>query len=401
MVDAVRGDSLERCTGESSSITCGTYNQKLGEMRKLSERNTWNGVEAAYQEILALRNVQIEAEVYWIAAQAARAQGNALEVYNRIQLVLKNPGDYRQKAQDWLNDLGTKYGCVEISLPKKGSHTLTPSTNPFAPDQRSAITFAQTQLAETGGFKGLLPLLGEDQSYALNLSDGSPVSIILMENLTGRGCENIFKIRPSSARELAAAAGERVGVPSPASEKKLSLWASLQGGWGFLNRVNVEQQIHGLSIVGDVTAQLKPWSLPASLRVGAGAGWTQRDSKTENLPSVPFYQTFGVDFNDHFGSLQFTLGSTLGVVQNLALNGNLSVGSGGINMTEPAYKPISLVWGGRLMLGVADGRLSGVAEYLQGSTEVRGLLPEYGNVVGTAGQSVNRQFTVGGAYRFR
>ena len=142
------------------SVNEGKYIQQLEEMRRLSKRNAWNGVEAAYQVILGLgEEATVSAEAHHLGSQAARVIGNITAQYERLRLMLASNPTKSQETQaiEALNDISSNFGLVVIAVPENSSYTLTPSFMPFAPFERDAIAYANKQLEETGSFKGLLP----------------------------------------------------------------------------------------------------------------------------------------------------------------------------------------------------------------------------------------------------
>jgi hypothetical protein len=128
------------------------------EMRRLSKRNAWKGVEAAYLELELLRDkrgVALSYEDYWLGAQSARAIGDINAVYARLKDAAKVEGT--REVIEWLSDLDANYGQVRLESKKKEAVELAPAAMPFAPDQRAAIEAAQLQVTERGEYQGLLP----------------------------------------------------------------------------------------------------------------------------------------------------------------------------------------------------------------------------------------------------
>ncbi len=127
------------------------------EMRRLSKRNAWKGVEAAFVELEALKkqDVQLSYEDYWLGAQAARALGDINAVYRRLKHAAKIDGT--QEVIEWLTDLDGTYGRVALQSRRRGDVILAPAAMPFAPDQRAAIEAAQAEIADSDRYEGLLP----------------------------------------------------------------------------------------------------------------------------------------------------------------------------------------------------------------------------------------------------
>src|SRR5262249_5744966 len=101
-----------------------------------------------------------------LGAEAARKQGKVYEQYDRLQQALavapavdKDTGeDPKPSIQSSLDAIDQAYARVEIRGDARRRPVLTRPELPFAPDQRSAIEWAQKVVSETGSFKGMLPL---------------------------------------------------------------------------------------------------------------------------------------------------------------------------------------------------------------------------------------------------
>jgi hypothetical protein len=134
------------------------------EQKKLAQRNAWAGVERAY-EALQDTKCTLEYANFFLGAESARKLGKVYEQYERLQQALavapevdRDTGeDPRPKIQDSLDAIDGAYAKVEIRGDPRRRPVLSRPEMPFAPDQRSAIEWAQTVVAETGSFKGMLP----------------------------------------------------------------------------------------------------------------------------------------------------------------------------------------------------------------------------------------------------
>jgi len=157
------------------------------EMRMLASRNAWRGVEDSYEKLEALqdRGVELSVDDVWYGAQAARSLGDLSTAYARLKTA-QSLGT-NDAIDQWVDDIESSYGRVELSVDAHyaGSFALTPAEMPFDPEGRGAIESAQTSLAETRAYRGLLPLgryqLG-DHSFEVG-TDGSVSSVALV----GRG----------------------------------------------------------------------------------------------------------------------------------------------------------------------------------------------------------------------
>jgi hypothetical protein len=151
------GDGLATpAAAEPDAEAAGTRDQLISEMRHLSRRNAWKGVEQAFLdlELLSERGVQPGAEELWLGAQAARALGKVDAVHARLErLQIVEP---RQEAHQWLDELTRSYGLVSLRA-RRGGASLSAVRMPMAPDQRAAIEAAIEQVDSTGRFDGRLP----------------------------------------------------------------------------------------------------------------------------------------------------------------------------------------------------------------------------------------------------
>jgi hypothetical protein len=141
---------------EPDAEAIGTRDQLLSEMRHLSRRNAWKGVEQAFMELeqLADRGIQPGAEELSLGAQSARALGKVDAVHARLErLQIVQPD---QESRQWLDELTRSYGQVSLRTRRSGA-SLSAVRMPLAPDQRAAIEAAAEQVATTGRFEGRLP----------------------------------------------------------------------------------------------------------------------------------------------------------------------------------------------------------------------------------------------------
>ncbi|MFT5681668.1 MAG: hypothetical protein ACI8RZ_002574 [Myxococcota bacterium] len=134
------------------------------EMRRLSSRNAWRGVEASYAKMLPLekRDVVLTFDDHFIAAQAASNLGDINATYQRAQraaAVAGNENDTR-RSENWIREIEASYASVELRTSPRfeGQAVLKISEIPFANDQRAAYDVARSTVAERGSYTGLLPL---------------------------------------------------------------------------------------------------------------------------------------------------------------------------------------------------------------------------------------------------
>ena len=142
------------------------------EMKSLSERQIWVGVERKFNSMLELE-IDPSFEDLLMAAQAARGVGDVKTTNARLKRAAKF--QQTEEITDWIWDIDQNYGHVEIlGVPNK-HRELYEVVAMFAPDKRQAVHFAKTTLEETGAFVGLLPhgeyvVMGETFSVEPGLS---------------------------------------------------------------------------------------------------------------------------------------------------------------------------------------------------------------------------------------
>jgi len=262
------------------------------EMRRLSKRNAWKGVEAAYLELEVLRDkrdVALEYEDYWLGAQSARAMGDINAVYNRLKLAAKVEGS--REVIEWLSDLDANYGQVDIASKKKEDVTLAPAAMPFAPDQRAAIEAAQAQVVEEGEYAGLLP----KGAYSFGpesltvVAGGELVELLLIDERPPKGEREDFELAYIGPRATIGPAFTSAGEPSSVSWESdgfqphgfagagARLGVGLEAGLGEKLGVLAEVGYHGGfgSAVSDDeidTSAGSPYELEAR-KLNTGYGW--------------------------------------------------------------------------------------------------------------------------------
>lgn len=137
------------------------------EMQKLATRETWEGVEGLYVQLLSLeKNGQaLTAAEHLLGAQSARALGDVAGTRERLEMAISRGAD--GQIQDWVSEIDRNYGWVSLQVPtrQRDDHALSARQAPFQSDWRFAIDFAHRAIADSGVFVGYLPageyLLGE------------------------------------------------------------------------------------------------------------------------------------------------------------------------------------------------------------------------------------------------
>jgi hypothetical protein len=133
------------------------------EQEKLAARNAWTGVERAF-EALGATKCELAYDNLFLGAESARYLGKVYEQNERLKLALavapemtEDGSDPRPGITSSIEAIEGSYSRVEIKGDPRRRPVLSRAEMPFAPDQRKAIEWAITVVAETGSFKGMLP----------------------------------------------------------------------------------------------------------------------------------------------------------------------------------------------------------------------------------------------------
>ncbi|MFT4975555.1 MAG: hypothetical protein ACI8S6_001442 [Myxococcota bacterium] len=131
----------------------------VSELQKLAARETWEGVEGLYRQLLTLeaQGSPLTYAEHILGAQAARASGNATATHTRLlrAVALRET----PLARDWISEIEARYGQASIQIParRRDENTLAAVRMPFQSDQRFAIDYARDALSADARFSGLLP----------------------------------------------------------------------------------------------------------------------------------------------------------------------------------------------------------------------------------------------------
>lgn len=129
------------------------------DMKRLSRRSAWQGVEDAFRALEALvpRGVEIPMEDWMLGAEAARNLGDVQASFDRLSGARKILGTPEITGR--IEAIESAYGRVLITVEPKyqGSVELAAVESPFAADQRKAISFAHGRMLAERGFTGMLP----------------------------------------------------------------------------------------------------------------------------------------------------------------------------------------------------------------------------------------------------
>jgi len=125
------------------------------EIRSLSRRQIWQGVEDKYRSLEALDS-DLGFEVYLSGAHSARALGLMTEAYERLQGAAKLQPT--KEVLDWLWYIDTNYGWVELNGSGNRAIVLEAEVSPMDPAQRTAIEKSADMAFVQGAFTGVLPV---------------------------------------------------------------------------------------------------------------------------------------------------------------------------------------------------------------------------------------------------
>ena len=168
----------------SSSVLKAEHMRLSEEIRNLSRRQVWLGVERKFSQLEELGTGMTYRD-YLFGAHAARALGNVSAAYERLKSAAQI--DPSKEVIDWLYDIDTKYSQVELSSVGRGSPDLKVDVMPMDPIQRTAIEAATYALEMDGAFVGVLPH-GEysfnGQSFIVSAGE---IIKLQAENLKKRG----------------------------------------------------------------------------------------------------------------------------------------------------------------------------------------------------------------------
>lgn len=263
------------------------------EMRRLSKRNIWKGVDAAYEELLELRKkgVELTYEDHFLGAQAARGMGRINAVHRRLQRAVQSGGaEEVGEAEDWLQEIDANYGQVVLANKSRMPATLTPTKMPFAPDKRAAIEKAVALIEAEDAYEGLLPT-GEYSYGTVTFTVGAgqdPAQYTLEKSRAPRGEREPFSFAYLGPRftlggvyTSAGADDSGSGGPSDAffglgPRGGVGLEAGLSHRFGVLLEMGYQGLLGGYSAYDD--SDVQSWYAQ-----GGGSGWNlyQGDEWTE------------------------------------------------------------------------------------------------------------------------
>lgn len=258
------------------------------DMKRLSGRNAWKGVDDAYRRMETLateEGVALSYRDHFLGASAARELGDINAVYTRLQRALAV--EKTEEVTSWLADLNQNFGQVALRIDAKypGDRSLAISEMPFDPAQRRVIEAAQLALQNSRVYEGILPL-GQytfgDKSFAVQAGGGAAVAVAL-EAQSVRGGEggglSYAGPRVDLGLSYTMASGEVAGEPTGFG----GIGGRLGLGWeiGFSTKVGLVAQVgyHNLVAGADAGsfsdgAPGSDWAVePVGSSMHLGYGW--------------------------------------------------------------------------------------------------------------------------------
>ncbi len=139
---------------QTHDVATAEYQRLHGEMRRLSQRRAWSGLERAYVGA-SQTGIALSFEDHLHGATAANELGNVDETRKRLWKAHQLRED--RQVIEWLWTIDTGYGQVELAV-DQGREGLIIDDPPFEPVARMAIGNAQAKLDDEGTYTGLLPL---------------------------------------------------------------------------------------------------------------------------------------------------------------------------------------------------------------------------------------------------
>ncbi|MCA9489034.1 MAG: hypothetical protein KC621_03910 [Myxococcales bacterium] len=118
------------------------------EMERLAARGVWVGVERAYEQ-MERSEVELRSADHVLAAQAAMTLGDVGSARERIEHALAVVAD--DHLAGWRDEIDARFVHVQLEGPD-----LELVRGMTRPDALAAYRFAQTELARTGVFDGML-----------------------------------------------------------------------------------------------------------------------------------------------------------------------------------------------------------------------------------------------------
>lgn len=145
-----------------SSAAEAEHTRLTEEMKRLSGRSAWKGVDDAYKRLEALATddptVKLSYRDHYMGAVASRELGDINSVYVRLKRAVA--AEANEEVTGWLGDIEQNFGPVKLKVDGKypGDSSLVVAEMPFDPGQRRVIEAAQVVLSQSRLYEGILPL---------------------------------------------------------------------------------------------------------------------------------------------------------------------------------------------------------------------------------------------------
>lgn len=235
------------------------------DMKRLSRRNAWTGVEDAFQAMEALteRGVEIPKEDYLLGAESARNVGDILASHERLVAARKIEASDDVTGRIEAIEASYQRVSLVVEAKYKGEAELNITEQPFAADQRKAISFAKGKLATDMSFEGMLPF--GDYTFGTKTFSLKPDGGAVTVALTGADGEQREKglafvgprVDVGPAYTVAGDATYREGELHPdgfsgiGARAGVGVEIGLHGGFGAIVEVGYHGLFGGAPDVGD------------------------------------------------------------------------------------------------------------------------------------------------------
>ncbi len=257
------------------------------EMKRLSSRNAWKGVDDAYRRLETLaaeEGVALTYRDHFLGASAARELGDTNAVYVRLQRALAL--EKTEEVTSWLADLNQNFGQIVLRIDSKypGDRSLTISEMPFDPAQRRVIEAAQLALQESRTYTGILPVGSYtfgDKKFDIAAGGAAAQEVVLeaksMRDDAGEGGLSYAGPRLDLGVSFTVA-GEPTEANSPSSFSGVGARLGVGFEFGFSTKVGLLTEVgyHGLLWGSDPASSPTQgdWEVDqVSARMNLGYGW--------------------------------------------------------------------------------------------------------------------------------
>ena len=143
---------LEEQVEMSAELRLAEHARLSGELRSLSRRSAWAGVDRTYA-ILRSLNLELDWEDHLMGAEASSELGHLSDTHERLYAAVQmNP---EPQIVDWLWTIDQNFGRALLS--SEPGAILEAVQIPLDPIERKAVDYAIASCLQTGGFDGLLP----------------------------------------------------------------------------------------------------------------------------------------------------------------------------------------------------------------------------------------------------